>query len=132
VYDHTTYVCPVHAVAWKAKERTAAFEVPAVHRERHRPEGSPVNNGYCSEQRELGSAGGRLWLLYTTAMSEWVSDHKGAIIIIKLLIIIIMMRTYNFLITRPQSSNHNIASSILIPGIFSMPHDSLQLLSEYR
>jgi len=31
LYDHTTHVCPVHAVAWKAKERTAAFAVPAVH-----------------------------------------------------------------------------------------------------
>jgi len=59
-----------HAVAWKAKKRTAAFAVPALHRKRHRPEGSPVNSGHCSEQKELENSGGRLWLLHTTAMSE--------------------------------------------------------------
>jgi len=39
---------PLHR-NWKAKERAAAFAVPAVHRERHRFEGSPVNSGHCSE-----------------------------------------------------------------------------------
>jgi len=70
LYDHTTHVCPVHADAWKAKESKAVFAVSAVHGERHRPEGSPVNSGQSSEQKELENAGGRLWLLHTTVMSE--------------------------------------------------------------
>jgi len=72
LYDHTRHVYPVHAFAWKAIERKAALAVPAVHTERHSPEGSPVNSGHCSEQKELESTGGRLWLLQTTAMSECV------------------------------------------------------------
>jgi len=65
-----TCIGPLYAVAWKAKERTAVFAVPVVHRERHRREGSPVNSGHSLQQRELDNAGGRLWRLHTTAMSE--------------------------------------------------------------